>query len=81
MKPPDERPRAQATVADHRPKLRAISEALPRTFSTAPGAMGYLAPPRAAPPEPKRYRLGTAALMIGLLAAAGIGGYLLVAFL
>jgi hypothetical protein len=61
-------------------RLRNISEAGQRTFSVAPGAMGYLAPPRevaAAHRRMRNKRVAKIAVIAIVLVIAAIGGFVL----
>jgi hypothetical protein len=79
MKPP-ETPRAPDDPAPARPapRVRRISAAMARSFSTAPGALGYLAPPKTAADEGagRRRRVARALLIAALAAGAGAASYL-----
>jgi len=81
MKPAATRSRPPTMPPRAAPKaqLRAMSEAMARTYSTAPGSLGYLAPPRrpseAAPRSRLRFAL-TCVTVTALLAGAAIAGYL-----
>jgi len=81
MKPQTEAKAATAAAEGKRARLRNISEAGQRTFSVAPGAMGYLAPPRPTSADPHealaRRRRIQLILIAAFLLAAAIGGYLL----
>jgi hypothetical protein len=80
MKPP-EAPRAPAAPPPARPaaRVRRISAAMARSFSTAPGALGYLAPPKSVSADgPDRRRPGARWVLaaVALAAATGAGAYL-----
>jgi hypothetical protein len=90
MKPADPRPPTAPLDAEaagkpasarvKKPKLRAISEAQQRSFSTKAGALGYLAPPKEIAEQYRRAarRRVIMAIIVGiLLVGAAVGGYLI----
>jgi hypothetical protein len=78
MKPPE--PPRVAAAAPARPpaRVRRISAAMARSFSTAPGALGYLAPPKSAADEraDRPRNLGRWLLAAAAIAGAGAAAYL-----